>query len=175
MIQLYRDREYLQIWDRKKIIVTHRGNVGKRGIVAEHQSLSAESTAEGMLREADAARSQGFAPIPNSHLAKVLIHYRFQTWRADEVASFAEVLKSLIGDALGWTGNGFYDGFSVGTQELTLWYLVVDSEIAVETILEVLRSHNFLEDQETKASLALERDNKILFAYPFQRKGEQFM
>src|SRR5262245_24008000 len=105
MIQLYRDREYWQIWDRNGTVVSHRGTVGQRGVLTEQAPLALETSADGVRRETDLATSQGFTPIPAEHLGKVLVHYRFHEWPADEVASFAEVLKGLVGDILGWTGN----------------------------------------------------------------------
>jgi hypothetical protein len=132
MIQFYRGKEYWQIWDQNGTIVSHRGSVGQRGVLIELGPMPAELIIDGIQREANLAKNQGFMPIPIESLTKVLVHYLFQKWPADEVASFAEVLKELIGDALGWTGNGVYDGFSVGPQNLTLWYLVVNSDLAVK-------------------------------------------
>jgi hypothetical protein len=175
MIQLYRDGEYWQIWDRNGTIISHRGSVGQRGVLTEQGPLPSETIADGVRRETDLAGNQGFTPIPAERLAKVLVHYRFQEWPADEVASFAEVLKGLIGDTLGWTGNGVYDGFSVGPQELTLWYLTVNPDLAVKAILDVLGSHRYLQDAETQASLAVERGGNVFFAYPPERQGERFM
>ncbi len=175
MIQLYRDRDYCQIWERNGLVHTHRGSVGQRGVVTRQPPLPTESPSEGVRREATLAREQGFAPMPTEHLTKLLIHYRFKDWPAEDVASFSNALKELIGDALGWTGNGVYDGFSVGSQELTLWYLVVDPDVAVDAILGVLGSHGYLQDEETQASIAVDRAGRVLFAYPPERSGQQFM
>jgi hypothetical protein len=117
---------------------------------------------------------QGFGPVLSKSLVKLILHYRFHNWPADEVASFATVLERLTRDALGWTGNGHYDGFSVGYQELTLWFLVLDPKLAVETVLEVLGNHGYLHDAETQASLAIERGDAFVFAYPPERRGERF-
>lgn len=174
MVRLYRDREYVQVWERGNLVVTHRGTIGQRGTVIEQ--LAAESTAEEVQRQVTRAMEQGFMPLQPDRLAKVLVHYRFRDWPPEDVGSFGDALRQILGDELGWTGNGMYDGYSVGNQELTLWFLTIDAERATTSILEVLGRHGYLEDPETEGHLAFDKGGgNIVFAHPPERSGQRFM
>src|SRR5580698_7609437 len=120
---LYRGRDYCQIWTRPPALVIHRGVVGQRGVVTEREVAATEGEEQVFqqaVREAEAEGYVSLAKIPN---AQMLVNYKVSTWEESEIQSFKNTLQSLLGDILGWTGNGYCDGFTLGREGLSMWCL----------------------------------------------------
>jgi len=117
---LYRGRDYCQIWTRQLVVVTHRGVVGQRGVVTEQVVASTEAEEKAFQDAVRDAESEGYVPLEKIPNSQILVNYKVSAWEESEIQSFKNTLQGLLGDLLGWTGNGCCDGFTLGREGLTL-------------------------------------------------------
>jgi hypothetical protein len=108
-------------------------------------------------------------------MVRIVVHYRFEGWTNEDIVSFEKALKDLIGSALSATGNGYYDGFTIGDDGLAAWSLVVDYDAGLRAIMDALNGHDYLRSEEgSQVSMAVQEGNNLIFAYPPDKKGERF-
>jgi hypothetical protein len=172
---LYRGRDFCQIWSRPPVLVTHRGVIGQRGTVTERPITATEGEEQAFQQAVRQAEAEGYLPldkIPNSQL---LVNYKVATWEESEIQSFKNTLQSLLSDLLGWTGNGYCDGFTLGREGLTLWCTVVDPALAVPTLLAGLEKNRLLHDEEGTARLAVPDGDSYSLIYPEAERGQRLM
>ena len=145
---LYRGRDYCQIWTQGLVLVTHRGVIGQRGVVTERVVASTEAEEQVFQQAVREAEAEGYVPLEKIPNSQMLVNYKVSNWEDSEIQSFKNTLQSLLGDILGWTGNGCCDGFTLGREGLTMWCIVVDADLALPTLLAGLEKNRLLHDEE---------------------------
>jgi hypothetical protein len=172
---LYRGRDYCQIWTRQLVLVTHRGVIGQRGVVSERAIAATEGEERAFQQAVRAVEAEGYVPLEKIPNSQILVNYKVSTWEEREIQSFKNTLQSLLGDILGWTGNGCCEGFTLGREGLTLWCIVVDADLALPTLLAGLEKNRLLKDEEGTARLAVPDGDRYSMVYPEEERGERLM
>jgi hypothetical protein len=172
---LYRGRDYCQIWTRQLVLVTHRGVIGQRGVVSERAIAATEGEEQAFQEAVRAAEAEGYIPLEKIPNSQMLVNYKVATWEESEIQSFKNTLQSLLGDILGWTGNGFCEGYTLGREGLTLWCTVADADLALPTLLAGLEKNRLLHDEEGTARLAVPDGDRYSLVYPEAERGQRLM
>lgn len=141
--RLYRFNEkkkclfYDEAWISNDQVIEHVGQVGKPGRTVIHSlnpSLSLEANLEAVLLP---ARNGGFSEIPRSELSPLTIEYHPDEL-SEEVLAKRHEIEERINEMLGWLGLGFCDGGSIGDGSMEVFCLVVDFDIARNSIVKGL-------------------------------------
>ena len=172
---LYRGRDYCQIWTQRLVLVTHRGVICQRGVVTERVIASAEAEEQAFQQAVREAEAEGYVPLEKIPNSQILVNYKVSTWEDAEIQSFKNTLQSLLGDILGWTGNGYCDGFTLGREGLSMWCLVVDADLALPTLLAGLEKNRLLHDEEGSARLAVPDGDCYSLIYPEEERGQRLL
>lgn len=172
---LYRGREFWQVWTRSGVLVTHRGVIGQRGAVNEQPVAAPQTEEQAFQLAVREAEAQGYVPLEKIPSTQVLVNYNVSTWETGEIQSFKNTVQSLIGDFLGWIGNGYCDGFTIGREGLTLWCTVVDQDLAVPALLAGLQQHRLLSDEEGSARLAVPDGDRYSVVFPEDQRGQRLL
>jgi hypothetical protein len=172
---LYRGRDYCQIWTRRLVVVNHRGVIGQRGVVTEQVVASTEAEEQAFQQAVREAEAEGYVPLEKIPNSQILVNFKVSTWEESEIQSFKNTLQSLLGDILGWTGNGYCEGFTLGREGLTMWCIVVDADLALPTLLAGLEKNRLLKDEEGSARLAVPDGDRYSMVYPEEERGQRLM
>jgi hypothetical protein len=161
---------YWEAWTRGLWGVVHEGRIGDRG-KSKHLPPWPERPVEQQIAEGVAkARGKGYAEIPREEQYQVVVQYRLQTWGSVEDLDKAHEIEHLFNERLGWTGNGFCDGNDIGSGCLNIFSIVVDAELAVQTMVAELQKHELLDGAVIAARYGDEEEYRVL--YPSDFKGE---
>jgi hypothetical protein len=172
---LYRGREFWQIWSRPGVLVSHRGVIGQRGAVTE-RAVSSEEAEEAIFHQAvREAEAEGYVALENITHSQVLVNYNVSTWEVEEIESFKNTAQGVIGDVLGWVGIGYCDGFTLGREGLTMWCIVVDHELAVPTLLAGLDKNRLLYDEGVPARLGIPAGDHYDVVFPEEQRGQRLL
>lgn len=176
VVNLYRNKEYCQVWNRESTLVVHRGVLGQRGVVTEKEIPATESLEIAIQRAVQAAQATGFAPLQPEQQSQVLVNFNVSTWESSEIMSFHNTVQTVLNELLGWTGNGFCDGYTVGSEGLTMWCVVVESALAVSTLISGLDNHRLLyDDDDGPAKLAIPTGDRYTLVFPEELRGERLL
>lgn len=160
MIKLYKkvgdQFHYWEAWNRGGDIVIHRGRVGERG-ETEAVPLPHGATAEDSIESlAIQSRSQGYVEADEEEPFWITITYKLTTaWGAVEDLERRHKIEELLNEELGWTGNGMCDGGDIGSYEMCIACIAIDYQIAVQSILSVLKNIDAL----SGATIAVRRSD----------------
>jgi hypothetical protein len=107
---------------------------------------------------------QGYEYIDEEALIKVFVQYRSKDEEQFEVMEEKSLfVEDLLDDALFSTGNGSCDGSEIGDDGGTNFCRVINIEIAFQTILKELSTHNLLDDVEIAL---INEDDEYVSLYP---------
>lgn len=126
---------YHEAWRTASGITEHWGIVGDRGETHQHP---AEATIEGVLER---SLKGGFAEATKEHF--VLIEYKIDGMGEEAELKKRFALQERMDDVLGWTGLGYCDGGSTGSDTMEVAVVVVDVEIAKRVIAADLKGTPF--------------------------------
>jgi hypothetical protein len=147
MIKLYKRIEgilhYHEAWLTDGVITEHWGRVGERGASREHQAPSSKSEESALRSVLKSAIEIGYEPLDEEEVSVVLIEYAVDGFGTPEDLDKRHALEERMNETLGWTGLGHCDGGSIGSGSMEVCCLVVDAEIAKQTILSDLKDTEF--------------------------------
>jgi hypothetical protein len=104
------------------------------------QAKSEESALRSVLKS---AIEIGYEPLDEEEVSVVLIEYAVDGFGTPEDLDKRHALEERMNETLGWTGLGHCDGGSIGSGSMEVCCLVVDAEIAKQTILSDLKDTEF--------------------------------
>lgn len=147
MIKLYKtvnnQWHYHEAWIGDGEITEHWGVVGDRGSTREHPIPSghAESTAlRALLKD---AYSKGFEEVDLDDHAILLVEYAVDGFGTPEDLDKRHRLQDRLNETLGWTGLGYCDGGSIGSDTMEAACYVVDFAVAKAVVEKDLRGTEF--------------------------------
>jgi hypothetical protein len=172
MIELYKREpdgfHYWRAWRYRRIVVTNWGKAGEKG--RTHQiRLRKGQTAKAVMEEA--ARSfiaRGFAPIDLDSHATIAVQYRLQGWGSVADLERRRQIEEVLTECLASTCNGFCDGGDLGSGEMNLYCLVLNTEAAKTALVYTLRKNRFLKG----AVIALREGESYRVLWPADFQGE---
>jgi predicted DNA-binding WGR domain protein len=144
MFKLYRreaDKKlfYREAWIDGERVVEHWGACGERGDVREHPAPNAKDAQRVLSRLKRAARDDGFKPIPRSRMATLIVEYPIDPCRSGDDLTRRHELEDRLNELIGWLGLGHMDGGSIGSGTMEVCLIVVDFQIAKDTLEEAMR------------------------------------
>lgn len=172
MLNLYKcgraGTRFWQAWTRGAWGVTNEGTLGVRGKVKYLMPKDDKSMAEIIAEAAQKQRAKGYAEIAPEEHFQVVVQYRLETWGSTEDLGKGHKVELLFNECLGWTGNGRCDGNDIGSGSINIFSLVVDPDLAVETMRGELQKKKLLKG----AVIAVRHGEEYRVAYPLRYKGE---
>ena len=172
MLKLYKQgrggMRYWEAWARGVWVVVHEGKLGERGKVRHLEPQEGKTPEQMIAKAAETPRSKGYSEIPMEEHYQVVVQYRLETWGSSEDLAKAHKIEGLLNECLGWTGNGHCDGNDIGSGSMNIYSVVVDPQLAVETIITELREQGLLE----RAVVAVRYREEYRVLYPADFNGE---
>lgn len=157
MLRLYKKDEqgkldYAEYWIYEGKATVHYGKVGEIGQVEEIEDDFNTEEEKAMFREFFIKKfsSQGFEEIDEDAKYFVVIQYPLKSFSGTKRDRWLkDKVTSILDEELGWKGLGFVDGFDIGVMlnkdrdkfALNIFCIVVDEEIAIDTIKNVLKKN----------------------------------
>lgn len=93
--------------------------------------------------------NQGYEYVKEDSYTKVVVQYPCEDASQFEMANERTLfVEDILDDVLHLTGNGKLYGSEVGDEGGTTFVLVLDVELALDTILEELTKHQVIDDAE---------------------------
>lgn len=155
---------YWQVWKMEKNLHILSGTLGISGNKEEIPLNLFASSKKVMKKLAEEKVNQGYEYVDEKSLIKVVAQYRYEDEEQfEETEEKSLFVEDLLDDALFSTGIGELYGSEIGDGAGTTTCLVLDVEIAWETIKKVLTQHNVLEGVEIAF---LNRDGEYVSLYP---------
>jgi hypothetical protein len=173
MIKLYKrdgaQTRYWEAWSNAGIVIIHWGQLGDKGRVKQVR-LKKGQKADSVIKEAARQfRGDGFRAIPTGKHAEVVVQYRTEGWGSVKDLEKRHKIEDIFNECLGWTGNGHCDGGDIGSGSINIFSLVVDSELAKETIIAELKKKRLLKG----AVIAVWEDDDYTVVWP-ESYGSKF-
>lgn len=144
MLKLYRrtkrGTEYWEAWSTATEIKIHWGKLGDLGESRELPIERGVNPSDTIKREAKPIRLAGFKPLKEADLKWVVIQFALDGHGTTSDFDKRVKIENLMNECLGWTGSGHCDGGDMGSGEMNVFCLVVDSSIATKVIVEELSS-----------------------------------
>jgi hypothetical protein len=159
---------YWEAWARGLWGVVHEGKLGERGKVKHLEPQKGKTPDQIIAEAAEKPRAKGYAEIPGEEKYQVVVQYRLKTWGSVEDLDRAYEIEHLFNECLGWTGNGFCDGNDIGSGCLNIFSIVIDPQLAAETMIAELQKQELLDG----AIVAARYDEEYRVLYPPEFKGE---
>lgn len=136
---------YFEVWldeiESIDYLTVHEGIVGEIGeteeFSSENQKLPMRVLMSNFLNE---RRELGYIESPS--LIELIVQY--QPDNNVVLAEQVEEIESLFNNCLGWTGNGHCEGADVNPNIIYFICYVIDTDIAIQTLLALLKDHNLL-------------------------------
>jgi hypothetical protein len=149
MLKLYKrgrgSIRYWEAWVRGAWFVVHEGRLGDRGKVKHLEPQQGKTPEQVIAEAAEKPRAKGYAEIPTEEQHQVVVQYRLETCGSAEDLDKAHEIEHLFNECLGWTGNGLCDGNDIGSGSLNIFSVVVDPDVAAQTMIAELKKHELLE------------------------------
>lgn len=140
---------YWQVWKVEKHLYILSGTLGGSGVQEELPLKLFESSKKLMKKLAAEKANQGYEYVDAKSLIKVSIQYRYEVEEQfEEMEEKSFYVEDLLEEALHTTGNGELYGSEIGDGAGITFCLVVDVDIALETIKKELSQHNVIEGAE---------------------------
>jgi hypothetical protein len=172
MLKLYKRGRtgvrYWEAWANGTQVVVHEGKLGERGKTKHLDTQRGKTPNEVIAEAAMKPRAMGYAEIPIDQQFQVVVQYPPKTWGSVNDLSKAHQIEDLFNEYLGWTGNGMCDGNDIGSGSMNIFSIVVDPQLAVESMLTELRKHKLLKG----AVVAVRYGEEYRVAYPPTFKGK---
>ncbi|WP_075619798.1 hypothetical protein [Paenisporosarcina indica] len=155
---------YWQVWKVEKNLHILSGTVGVSGNEEEIPLTLFASSKKVMKKLAEEKVYQGYEYVDEKSMIKVVVQYRYEDEEQfEETEEKSFLVEDLLDDALFSTGIGELYGSEIGDGAGTTSCLVLDVEIALETIKKVLSQHNLLQGVELAY---LNEDGVYVSLYP---------
>jgi hypothetical protein len=149
MLKLYKRGRggvrYWEAWARGAWVVVHEGKLGERGKVKHLEPQQGKTPDQVIAEAAEKPRAKGYAEIPREEQYQIVVQYRLKTWGSVEDLDKAHEIEHLFNECLGWTGNGFCDGNDIGSGSLNIFSIVVDPQLAAQTMIVELQKHDLID------------------------------
>ena len=140
---------FWQVWNEKKLLHILSGKLGSK---ASEELMTAgffESSRRLMKKLAKEKIKQGYEYIEESTLTKIVVQYRYEDESQFEAAEKKTLwVEDLLDEVLYLTGNGKLYGSEVGDGAGTTFCLVIDLDLALNTVLEELSKNEVIEGAE---------------------------
>lgn len=154
---------YWQVWVQGKQVFAQAGTLGVSGEQEEVPRKLFESPKKVMSRLAKEKAYQGYEYMVDEVLKKVLIQFRCDEKQYEETEEKSVLVEDLLDDALFSTGIGSFYGSEFGDGGGTSSYVVINVDLAFETIVKELSTHRFIDDVEIAY---INEDGKYISLYP---------
>ncbi|WP_224368385.1 hypothetical protein [Hyalangium versicolor] len=149
MLRLYKKEgdtlRYWEAWVDEAGLSVHSGVVGEMG---EHRTSPVPPDEDPDMALAQAAEplvDQGYdEPEPDS-LLPLVVQYPIAGKGSGHDFEKRNAVEELLTDILGWTGNGEVEGGENQVGRMNIFCRVMDSQVAVRTLLEALEEEGYLE------------------------------
>lgn len=146
MIRLYKRDEndmiaaYHEAWiePQNRRIVEHWGYLGDSGDTATHRIHILGSLERQFESVLEPARALGFAELPESAFASLVIAYDVRGMDPDEARDKQDDIEEALNEKLGWTGLGYCDNGRLSAETLEICCRVVNVDLAQKVISESL-------------------------------------
>jgi hypothetical protein len=172
MLNLYKrgrtGTRFWQAWTHGAWGVTNEGTLGVRGKMKHLKPQVGKKMAEIIAEAVQKQRAKGYAEITPEEHFQVVVQYRLETWGSVDDLGKGHKIEFLFNECLGWTGNGRCDGNDIGSGSMNIFSIVVDHDLAVETMGGELRKKKLLKG----AVIAVRHGEEYRVAYPLRYKGE---
>ena len=165
---------YWEIWEEAENnkLVIHLGVLGKTGEafeIVEWDKQRRQNIYDQKIKE---KKLEGYSEPDYKH--NLII--QFQTddkWGDPADLKFRNTMWDVLNECLGWTGNGAVHGGDIGSGSANLFFDAVDPDIAVTTIVTVLKARGIRKQFKIALEVPTKGDDidlKVL--YPANYKGE---
>jgi len=143
------DTLFWQAWNVKKQINLLSGILGERGKQEELPLGFFQSSKKVMNNLATEKVNQGYEYVDPNSLIKIAVQYRYEQEEQFEAAEEKSLfVEDLLDDILHETGNGELYGSEIGDGAGITFCLVLDLELALESILKVLTDNQVIDGAE---------------------------
>ncbi len=189
MIKLYKQNgdeiHYAEVWIDDDIVTEHIGVLGDTGEVTECRLDAADGWQDYLTGFLKAYYEDGYDEWPEEDFFWLVVQYPIEPVAlkegempnlppADE--RLRETSENLLNETLGWTGLGIVDGWEVGPSldgsgrsVLNLYCIVVDGNMAVQTILRALQN----EMDRSGLKIAVKMPMDAAYALVYSDDGSQ--
>lgn len=143
------DTFHWQIWNEKKQLHIISGKLGVPG-TKETVSLGFFESSKGTMKKlAKEKINQGYEYVKEESYTKMVVQYRYEDESQFEAAEKKTLwVEDLLDEVLYLTGNGKLYGSEVGDGAGTTFCLVIDLDLALNTVLEELSKNQVIEGAE---------------------------
>lgn len=134
---------YWETWENSdgQSATVHYGQVGEEGIT---EIISSDHNYSHMTKVIEKINHlDGYKEINIDNFQILIIEYIIQGFGKEEDLQKRHSLEDEMQEILGWTGLGFCDGGSVGSDSMEVCCLVVDFEIAKKVIEQNLKGTKY--------------------------------
>ena len=148
MYKIYRKNnnklEYWETWEKgEDASVIHEGVVGEKGDTKVLENINLQER-QGILKTEIKKRIEaGFRPIEEKDLKTLVIEYKINNNQGLDLLSKRNELESRLNEILGWVGLGHCDGGTSSQEEIEVFCLVVDYDLAFKLITEDISNSPF--------------------------------
>lgn len=148
MIKLYKQisdqLHYWETWDKdEKTAIVHWGIVGQLGQNKEVKGGLFSSFRKIIQKEIDEKLIEGYTEFDEDNLSFLEIEYRIDGFGNEQDLDKRHRLEEKMDEVLGWTGLGYTDDGSIGSETMEVGCIVVDFDIAKKVIEEKLKETEF--------------------------------
>jgi len=138
------------------------GDIGNHQIEAKKKGINVpkymDQLAKGKLEE-------GYMYLEDDLLQELMIQYKTEENKiVEEELEKRHFVESLMNECLGWTGNGHCDGGDYGSGTMNIFCYVINSKIAIETIINELTKNDLLDN----CTIAISNGEDYISYYPTQ-------
>lgn len=147
MIKLYKKVDdqwnYHEAWVGDREITEHWGVVGDRGLTREHSIPSGQNESTALRAVLTNAYETGYEEVDLDDHAILLVEYAVDGFGTPEDLDKRHRLQDRLNETLGWTGLGYCDGGSIGSDTMEAACYVVDFSVAKVVVEKDLRDTEF--------------------------------
>jgi predicted DNA-binding WGR domain protein len=148
MLKLYKEilgeLHYWETWDKDpETGIVHWGQVGQTGQHKELKSGLFSNFRKSIQKEIEQKLKEGYAELEEENYSFLEIEYQINGFGTDEDLDKRHRLEEKMDAILGWTGLGYCDGGSIGSDTMEVGCVVVDFNIAKKVIEENLTNTEF--------------------------------
>ena len=151
MLKLYKRDErgqithYYEVWvePENRRIIQHWGALGEQGEADPHRIKllkPLEQQVEDLLRP---ARELGYSEVDRQEECVLLVEYTVEGFGSLDDLDKRHALEERLNEILGWTGLGYCDGGSAGSDTMEAACFVVDFDLAKTVISDALAGSEF--------------------------------
>lgn len=147
MIKLYKKKDglwhYHEAWIGDSDITEHWGTVGDRGSTREHPIPSGIPESAALRKVLKKAYADGFEEVDLNGHAVLLVEYAVVGFGSPEDLDKRHRLQDRLNETLGWTGLGYCDGGSIGSDTMEAACYVIDFSVAKSVVEKDLEGTEF--------------------------------